>query len=108
MDFIRTMVSIKIKIGLLLLFTFALFFTLASLADTATVTSPIKKNSDLFIKYPRPYYAQDPTRNQLIKRGEYLSKAGDCIACHTDTKHNGPAFAGGLAIYTPFGTIYSP
>jgi mono/diheme cytochrome c family protein len=41
-----------------------------------------------------------------VQRGEYLAKAGDCIACHT--KHDGQAFAGGLPMVTPFGTIYSP
>ena len=41
-----------------------------------------------------------------IERGEYLTKAGDCIACHT-TK-DGKAFAGGLPLETPFGTFYSP
>ncbi len=40
-----------------------------------------------------------------IKRGEYLVKAGDCIACHTTP--GGQPFAGGLPIKTPFGTIYS-
>ena len=42
---------------------------------------------------------------QLIKQGEYLSRAGDCIACHTAT--NGKPFAGGLGIESPLGTIYS-
>ncbi|WP_241019068.1 cytochrome c [Paraburkholderia sp. Tr-20389] len=42
----------------------------------------------------------------LVKRGEYLARAGDCIACHTSDK--GRPFAGGLAIDTPFGTIYTP
>ena len=42
----------------------------------------------------------------LVKRGEYLARAGDCIACHTSDK--GRPFAGGLAINTPFGTIYTP
>ncbi|MFJ2988153.1 c-type cytochrome [Collimonas sp. NPDC087041] len=41
-----------------------------------------------------------------IKRGEYLAKAADCIACHTVD----PAkpFAGGYPLATPFGTIYGP
>ena len=43
---------------------------------------------------------------ETIKRGEYLAHAGDCIACHT--KHDGAPFAGGLAMVTPFGTLYSP
>lgn len=44
--------------------------------------------------------------DETIQRGKYLAQAGDCIACHT--KHDGPPFAGGLPIVTPFGTIYSP
>ncbi|ANI31239.1 gluconate 2-dehydrogenase [Yersinia entomophaga] len=42
----------------------------------------------------------------LIKRGEYLTQAADCVACHT-TK-GGKPFAGGLAFKTPMGTLYSP
>ncbi len=40
-----------------------------------------------------------------IARGEYLARAGDCIACHTNP--GGALFAGGLAMPTPFGTLYS-
>ena len=45
---------------------------------------------------------QDPL---LIKQGEYLARAGDCIACHTAP--GGKEFAGGLGMQTPLGTIYS-
>jgi cytochrome c553 len=38
--------------------------------------------------------------------GEYLARAGDCIACHT--ARGGEPFAGGLAMPTPFGTLYTP
>jgi mono/diheme cytochrome c family protein len=41
----------------------------------------------------------------LVVKGEYLAKAGDCIACHTEP--GGALFAGGRALPTPFGTIYS-
>jgi mono/diheme cytochrome c family protein len=41
----------------------------------------------------------------LIAKGEYLARAGDCIACHT--KPGGALFAGGFAMPTPFGTLYS-
>lgn len=41
----------------------------------------------------------------LIVKGEYLAQAGDCIACHTNP--GGALFAGGRAMATPFGTIYS-
>jgi mono/diheme cytochrome c family protein len=43
--------------------------------------------------------------DQLIRRGEYLAKAADCGACHTAAA--GKPFAGGLAISSPVGTIYS-
>src|SRR5690349_1903846 len=42
---------------------------------------------------------------QLINRGEYLARAGDCIACHTAPA--GRPFAGGRAMATPFGNIYT-
>jgi mono/diheme cytochrome c family protein len=41
----------------------------------------------------------------LVKRGEYLAKAGDCIACHSAP--HGKPFAGGLQMMTPMGAIYS-
>jgi hypothetical protein len=51
----------------------------------------------------------EPKQNattEIITRGEYLARAGDCIACHTEP--NEPAFAGGRAMPTPFGNLYSP
>ena len=42
----------------------------------------------------------------LTSRGEYLAKLGDCAGCHTVPKRGTP-FAGGLAMGSPFGTIYS-
>ena len=41
----------------------------------------------------------------LVKRGEYLTHAADCQACHTAP--GGVPFAGGFAFMMPFGTIYS-
>ncbi|HXS40763.1 MAG TPA: cytochrome c [Stellaceae bacterium] len=38
-------------------------------------------------------------------KGEYLARAGDCVACHTVP--GGKAFAGGLKMGTPLGAIYS-
>ncbi|MBD1599688.1 c-type cytochrome [Pseudomonas typographi] len=42
---------------------------------------------------------------ELIQQGEYLARAGDCVACHTGL--GGKPFAGGLGIKSPIGTIYS-
>jgi mono/diheme cytochrome c family protein len=42
----------------------------------------------------------------LVKRGEYLAVAGDCMACHT--AKGGKPFAGGLPMPVPFlGKIYT-
>jgi nicotinate dehydrogenase subunit B len=42
---------------------------------------------------------------ETIARGRQLAALGDCAVCHTIA--NGVVNAGGLAIETPFGTIYS-
>jgi mono/diheme cytochrome c family protein len=42
---------------------------------------------------------------ELEDRGHYLVDAADCQPCHT--KQGGQPFAGGRAIPTPFGTLYS-
>ncbi len=62
---------------------------------------------EVYPSYPTIDYGTG-VQAQIIKRGEYLAKAGDCIACHTDTINKGPIFAGGLGFKTPFGTFYSP
>jgi mono/diheme cytochrome c family protein len=41
----------------------------------------------------------------LVARGEYLSRAADCMPCHTGDKAK--PYAGGLPLNTPFGTLYS-
>ena len=51
-----------------------------------------------------PAQAQGTTYT-TIERGRYLVNAGDCASCHTD--QGGKAYAGGLALPTPFGIIYS-
>lgn len=48
--------------------------------------------------------AQDKS-SDIIARGEYLARAGDCTACHTAPE--GRLFAGGRAMPTPFGTLYT-
>ncbi|MCP1575064.1 mono/diheme cytochrome c family protein [Herbaspirillum rubrisubalbicans] len=41
----------------------------------------------------------------LVARGQYLARAGDCMACHSAAGK--PAYSGGLAIDSGHGTIYS-
>ena len=58
------------------------------------------------------YHDQDPTGvpaelkdASLVERGEYLTRAADCMVCHTSK--DGAPFAGGRAFVLPFGTLYS-
>src|SRR4051812_38938086 len=41
----------------------------------------------------------------LIERGQYLTRAADCVACHTT--EGGQQFVGGRPFVLPFGTMYS-
>lgn len=41
----------------------------------------------------------------LVKRGEYVARLGDCVACHSLPE--GAPFAGGLKMATPLGAIYA-
>ena len=58
------------------------------------------------------YHEANPTgvpaglaKADIVKRGEYLAKAADCMVCHTAP--GGADYAGGLAFPLPFGTLYS-
>jgi mono/diheme cytochrome c family protein len=59
----------------------------------------------LLAGFGRPTAAAQADDQALITKGEYLARAGDCIACHT--KPEGALFAGGRPMLTPFGTIYT-
>ncbi len=53
-----------------------------------------------------PQEAATPPRDPAqVARGAYLARAGNCMACHT--RRGGEPFAGGRAIRTPFGTVFS-
>jgi cytochrome c5 len=71
---------------------------------------PITSKADILGVYPAyPTIDYRSTRDaDAIKRGEYLAKIGDCVACHSNPSGNTPPFAGGLPIKTPFGTFYTP
>jgi len=46
-----------------------------------------------------------PAGADTLARGEYLTRAGNCMACHTE--RGGAPWAGGRALATPFGTVYA-
>jgi len=71
----------------------------ASLARAETSPSP---------QASAPPAETGPTAGQTTapaSKGEYLARAGDCIACHSVP--GGKAYAGGLKMGTPLGAIYS-
>ena len=49
--------------------------------------------------------APAPSDTQLVARGAYLARVGNCMTCHTE--RGGAAYAGGRSIDTPFGTVVS-
>jgi mono/diheme cytochrome c family protein len=56
--------------------------------------------------HTRPITVKDPASDAAsIERGRYLAVAADCTACHTAP--GGKPFAGGLALDSPLGAIYS-
>jgi len=44
--------------------------------------------------------------DDLVAQGQYLTKAADCVACHTAP--GGQPFAGGRKFVLPMGVLYSP
>jgi mono/diheme cytochrome c family protein len=96
----RTLAVLAIVLGLLLVVAAGLIgnelmssnlLTTHLIADKAIDTRSTAKNG---------------TMNQVsIERGAYLAKVGNCAACHT--ARGGEAFAGGKAITTPFGAVYT-
>ena len=70
----------------------------------------IAGGSAKFLLYPDddigpPAVASTLSPQQLVARGAYLAKAGDCMACHTT--RGGVPYAGGRALQTPFGKVLS-
>lgn len=64
-----------------------------------------------FFFWPHSLESATPSDDQpsgaaLIAKGQYLTLAADCAACHTAP--GGKPFAGGLAFKLPFGAIFSP
>ncbi len=73
---------------------------MAGLAGVAAALWPLKPAMPLTAGPDVSLYSM-----RAIERGRLVAAAGDCIACHTAP--GGKANAGGLALDTPFGTIYS-
>ena len=75
-----------------LLLAIAIFYVVGNRGDSSAGNAPSVSGA--------------PAQVDQLARGEYLAKAADCVACHTDAA-TGQAYAGGFAFRLPFGTIYS-
>ncbi len=81
--------------------TWAQDITPPAASPSANATAP-KVIDDL----PANYAADvDAATRALLEKGRYVARLGDCVACHTGDK--GKPMAGGLALETPFGKLYS-
>lgn len=71
-------------------------------APVAIPQSPQQRIDDLPDELPATL---DTATRAQIQRGRYVARLGDCVACHTGER--GKPMAGGLALETPFGKLYS-
>lgn len=61
----------------------------------------------LFIWLMSSVFITNPLHAQQVKRGEYIFRASGGCSCHTVPDSNNQYLAGGRALKTPFGAIYS-
>lgn len=72
-----------------------------------TMTTYVSIGATLSTQSPQSGPMTEPEDATLISRGAYLAKLGDCMGCHSANKKDSKPFAGGLAMASPFGTIYT-
>jgi len=82
-----------------------------ALAETSPALTPLPSSASgtwpltavALLTAPVP---QDRPNAAVLRRGQYLVALGDCMSCHL--RAGGEPLAGGLALTTPFGVIYTP
>ena len=74
-------------------------------SELATLMAMLQKHCLVYRTLTLPSSGIPVDMPAAISKGEYLTKAADCVACHT--AKGGAPFAGGRAFKLPFGTIYS-
>lgn len=78
-------------------------FYLAGLAASVMIGMNVAQAAE---SLPLAAPSDHQTGVDLIARGKYLAIAADCAACHTNPESK-DLFAGGYAIHSPMGIIYS-
>ncbi|ART48645.1 cytochrome c [Acidovorax carolinensis] len=83
-----------------------LFFTVALLALGTAVVAALNLRGEDALPAESQSLSQARTATlELVARGEYLARVGNCMACHT--VQGGAPYAGGRGIDTPFGVIHT-
>ena len=83
-----------------------LFFAVALLALGTAVVAALNLRGEAALPAESQALSQAvPATPELVARGEYLARAGNCMACHT--VQGGAPYAGGRGIDTPFGVIHT-
>ena len=79
-----------------------------SIVMAILVLMPVAVLTIQYLHDPGSDMAGVPVANltEQLARGNYLVRAGDCMACHT--MRGGIPYAGGRVISTPFGNLHSP
>lgn len=89
------------RIGPWILASVVVFGALAA----GVVALNLRGEGDLSAEIAAAQPPSQPASTELVARGAYLARAGNCMACHTS--RGGEPYAGGRGIDTPFGTVYS-
>jgi mono/diheme cytochrome c family protein len=89
----------------------AIFLSLAVALAGVILLAGLALWSDSSAGEKESFYAADSSRlagavgKEMLARGEYLAKLGDCGACHSTAGR--PPFSGGLKMALPIGAIYT-
>ena len=82
-----------------------ILWTISSVLAAVGITAAAVVALNLRGEAPLPAAETLQTSPELVARGDYLARVGNCMACHTT--QGGVPFAGGRGIETPFGVVHS-
>ncbi|MFN3437383.1 MAG: c-type cytochrome [Acidovorax sp.] len=82
-----------------------ILWTISSVLAALGVAAAVLVTLNLRGEEPLPTSETLQSTPELVARGEYLARVGNCMACHTT--QGGAPFAGGRGIETPFGVVHS-
>jgi mono/diheme cytochrome c family protein len=100
----KTKISISV-VAVIVLGAAAVLASAISARDPFAFAGPHRVNLAKYGEVDPTGVPGDLRNASLVQRGEYLTRAADCEACHTAA--GGEPYAGGLAFATPFGALYS-